>query len=351
MFAEYQEFNTAMLDFYVDMNHITSAQRENFLEMNKNYVPFHRIVESVQNGKVPQSKIGQRLTGSTRSLNNIMENIIIGLETNIKQAMVSRGKSVFYKMLEDSGMGGVWATKIGAENKLVKSDIVQQASKIAQMMADMGITVTKEGMILSGMIDAEIKVDVAEIEQNLIDNPSALEFWTHGHKPQSNTSYIDTAIINDKKVYFEVHDSGVVDALTSFGNTDYGVVLQSMMSAKNIMTWNITNNPLFYMANFARDTVSATVLSKNNFKPVYSSAIGMYHFITKSKTYKEFMAAGGGYGTRRTTLGGDIDSMAMLEVNRGLEVVSKTLAAFAYGAYVFEYGTRVGDFALSQKAG
>lgn len=351
MFEEYQEFNNRMLDFYVDMSLITPSQRENFLEMNKNYVPFHRIVESVQDGKVPPAKIGQRLTGGTHSLGNIMENIISSLETNIKQAMVSRGKSVFYKMLEDSGMGGVFATKISPDNKLVKSDIEQQAKKVAQLMADLGITVAKDGMILSGSIESELIIDVTEIEQNLLDNPSALEFWTHGHKPTSQTGYIDTVIIDGKKVYFEVHDAGLIDAITSFGNTNYNAVMQGLMSIKNIMTWNITNNPLFYFTNFARDTVSAGVLSKNKFLPILSSVSGMYHFLTKSKVYKEFMASGGGYGTRRTTLGGNVDAMGMLEVNRGLEVLSKILSGMAYGADVFEYGTRIGDFALSQKAG
>lgn len=351
IFNEYQEFNDAMLDFYVGMNLITPEQKENFQEMNKNYVPFHRVTESVQNGAVPAAKIGQRLTGGTHSLGNIMENIINGLESNIKQALISRGKSVFFKMLDDSDMGGVFATKVSAENKLVKSDIAQQAKKVAQLMAQLGITVAKDGMILSGDINADIIIDVNEIEQNLIDNPSALEFWTHGHKPTSQTGYIETVIINGKKTYFEVHDAALVDSLTSFGNANYNGFVQGLMMAKNVMTWNITNNPLFYLTNFARDTVSASVLSKNKFIPVMTSISGMYHFVMKTDVYKNFMASGGGYGTRRTTLGGDVDAMGMLEVNRGFEVLDKLLSGLAYGADTFEYGTRVGEFLLATKSG
>lgn len=351
IFNEYQEFNDAMLDFYAGMNLITPEQKENFQEMNKNYVPFHRVTESVQNGAVPAAKIGQRLTGGTHSLGNIMENIVNGLESNIKQALISRGKSVFFKMLDDSNMGGVFATKVSAENKLVKSDIAQQAKKVAQLMAQLGITVAKDGMILSGDINADIIIDVNEIEQNLIDNPSALEFWTYGHKPTSQTGYIETVIINGKKTYFEVHDAALVDSLTSFGNANYNEFVQGLMMAKNVMTWNITNNPLFYLTNFARDTVSASVLSKNKFIPVMTSVSGMYHFVMKTDVYKNFMASGGGYGTRRTTLGGDVDAMGMLEVNRGFEVIDKLLSGLAYGADIFEYGTRVGEFLLATKSG
>jgi len=352
VFEEYQEFNDKMLDFYVAMNLITTAQRENFKEMNKNYVPFNRVRESVQNGGVGSATIGKRLTGGTHSLGNIMENIVDGLEANIKEALISRGKTKFYEMLEESGMGGVYATKISSADKLVKSDLEQQAKKVAQIMAELGVTVAKDGQILSGDINSELIVDVNEIEQNLLDNPSALEFWTHGHPPMTDgSSYVDSAIINDKRVYFETKDIGLIDALTSLRGQQHNILVQGLMSIKNIMTWNITNNPLFYLTNFARDTVSAGVLSKNRFIPVLSSVQGMYHFITKSKTYKEFMASGAGYGTRRTSLGGEKQALDMLKVSRGFDVLARVVGAMEYGADVFEYGTRVGDFALAQKAG
>lgn len=351
IFNDYQDFNDGMLDFYVDMKLITTSQRENFKEFNKNYVPFHRITESVQYGTVPPSKIGQRLTGGTHSLGNIMENIIDGIESNIKEALISRGKSVFYEMLERSGAGGVYATRVGTESKLVKADINKQAKNMAQIMAQLGITVSKNGQIISGDISSDQIIDINEIEENLLLNPTALEFFTHGHKPSSKTGYIDSAIIDDKIVYFETNDIGLVDAITSFRSNHYNKVVQGLMTVKNVMTWNIVNNPLFYLANFAKDTISAGVLSKNNFLPVVSSIKGMYHFITNSTTYKEFMASGSGYGTRRTTVGGDIQAMQMLEVNRKWDLLGTLISGMEYVADVFEYGTRVGDFSLAKQQG
>jgi N12 class adenine-specific DNA methylase/predicted RNA methylase len=351
IFNEYQAFNDKMLDFYVEMKLITDEQRDSFKEFNKNYVPFHRITESVQYGKVPPSTIGQRLTGGTHSLDNIMDNIINGIESNIKEALIARGKSLFYDMLEKSGEGGAWAIRVGTDSKKVQADIKEQAKHIATIMASLGLTISKDGMIISGNINSSQIIDIDEIQDNLLLNPQTLEFWTHGHKPTSNGGYIDTAIIDGKRVYFETFDKGLVDAMTSFSSEHYGVFMQALMTAKNIMTWNITNNPLFYLTNFARDTISASVLSKNNFIPIVSSIAGMYHFITKSKVYKEFMASGAGNATRQTNLGGDLQAMKMLNVNRGLDIIGKIISALEYGADVFENGTRIGDFALSQKAG
>ena len=348
---EYQAFNTAMLDFYVSMNHITASQRESFLEFNQNYVPFHRMIESVQNGGASAGTIGKRLTGGTHSLGNIMENIIDGLESNIKEAMISRGKSMFYSMLEQSGMGGVYATRVATENKMVQVDLETQAKKIAEIMAQLGLTISKDGMIVSGSMSAEEIYDIKEIEDNLLLNPEAMEFFTHGHPPTSKEGYIDSAIIGGKRVYFETKDAGLIDAMTSFKGQNYGMLMAGLMAVKNIMTWNITNNPLFYLTNFARDTVSAGVLSKNGFVPVLNSVKGMYHFITQSKVYKDFMASGGGYGTMRSSLGGDVHAMEMLKVNRGFDVFNKVINAMAYGADVFEYGTRLGEFELAQKEG
>jgi N12 class adenine-specific DNA methylase/DNA-binding XRE family transcriptional regulator len=352
-FNEYQEFNDGMLDFYVGMKLITSEQRANFKEMNKNYVPFHRVTDSVQHGdSTAQSALGKRLTGGTHSLGDIMENIVNGIERNVKESLISRGKSMFYEMLDESGMGGVYATRVSSANKLVKDDLKAQAKKIATIMSLQGLTVAKDGQILSGSLTDDKIIDVEDIEQNLIDNPETLEVWTHGHAPVSEDGgYIDSVVIDDKRVYFESKDKDLVEAMLSFKSNNYNDLVQGLMSIKNIMTWNITNNPLFYLTNFVRDTVSASVLSKNNFKPVYSSLVGAYNFVTKSKAYKEYMSSGAGYGTRRTALGADEHALNMLEVNKGWDIFGKLLSSMEYGADIFEYGTRVGDFILAQNAG
>ena len=352
IFREYQEFNTAMLDFYVAMDHITASQRENFLENNQNYVPFHRVIESVQFGKTVQmSNISKRLTGGTHSLGNIMENIISGLESNIKEAMISHGKSMFYQMLEESGMGGVYATRVPLESEHFKADMLQQVSNVARIMQQLGLTVSKDGLIYPGEMNND-PIDVDEIADALIERPELMEYFSHGHPPKAGTdSYIDSAIIGGTRVYFETKDAALVEAMTSFSATHNNIAMQWLMSVKNIMTWNITNNPLFYFPNFARDTISASVLSKNGFVPVLSSIRGMYHFVTQSKVYKDFMASGAGYGTLRATSGNEANAMRMLNVNRGLDLLNKIISAAAYGADMFEYSTRIGEFELAQKAG
>jgi hypothetical protein len=354
IFAEYQEFNTAMLDFYVGMNHITTSQRENFLEMNKNYVPFNRIMESVQNGGVSAGNIGKRLTGGTNSLGNIIENIIDGLESNIKEAMISRGKSMFYEMLDKSDTGGVYATRLQTESKSVKVDFEAQIKNVAQVMADLGITLSKDGMIIAEGISNDKVVDLKEIERILLDNPKLMEFFTNGHPPVSKTGYVDSAIIDGKKVFFETNDAGLIEAMTSFHGHDYGVAMSGLMKVKNIITWNITSNPLFYLANFSRDTVSAGILSNNGFIPILTSIKGMYHYLTKSQVYKDFMSSGAGYGTMRTNVGSNRQSLQMLNVknrNRSFALLEKLFTLYSEGGDVFEYGTRIGEFKLAQEAG
>jgi hypothetical protein len=195
-------------------------------------------------------------------------------------------------------------------------------------------------------------IDIADIEQNLLDNPHLLSFWSNGHKPTSTTSYIDSAIIDGELTYFETQDKNLIDSLTSFSSPQQNGLIGFAQKVKNFVTANITSNPAFYLPNFARDTVSASALSKNGFVPIVSSLKGMYHFVTKNKVYKDFMASGGGYGTQRINLGKETKAYDMLKVNRGFSDVFRNVAdAFHYGADMFEYGTRLGEFELSQKNG
>lgn len=364
IFDEFQAFNNAMLDFYVGMKHITQEQKESFLENNKNYVPFHRIKQSVQTGEVQTSvaSLGQRLTGGTNLIGGIMDNIYSGVAKNIKDAYLSRAKSTLYTML-DKDKGGEYAVKIKPDSKKITLHLEEQAKNIATIMVELDIAITKDGNIIKGNKSNPNTIAIEDIEANLLLNPKTLEFWSQGHKPTSSTGYIDSAIIDGKKSYFEVIDPLLIETLNS--QAGLGVsnpFLKTAMLHKNISTALTTNNPLFYITNAARDTVSASLLSENGFILGYHTLKGMVHFIMQDKVYKDFMTAGGGYGTKATALGqyDDINSNSIMskhiektrtKLSLFQKILSGVMRAPSFGADAFEYGTRLGEFELAQKNG
>ena len=353
-FEDYQIFNNKMLDFYVHMKLITTSQRKNFKENNENYVPFHRLRESLEQGKAVSSPtIGKRLTGGTEPIGNIMDNIYNSVARNVQDAFISKAKSQLFKMI-DNEKGAEFAVKIRPSSEKVKIDIQQQAKNIDQVMKDLGLTITKDGDIFPSE-----NIDIKDIQENLAKNPSALEFFTHGHKPNSQNGYIESVILDDKRVYFEVIDPLLADTLTSFTglnlNGILGNAVKLAMFHKSLSTWMVTTSPLFYLTNAIRDTNSAGALSTHGFLTGLSTLIGMWFFARKNEVYKRFMVAGGGYSTRRTALGAYDGIVTNDRIQRKLDWVSKILASpvsiLEWGADVFELGTRIAESNLSYKAG
>lgn len=367
-FEEYQQHNSAMIEFYVQSNLLTREEADRFLEAGKDYVPFHRIKESVQTGEgVSASSIGQRLTGGTHLIGNILENIYESVATNIKDAAIARAKTQLYKMITEE-KGAEFAVKVEPESKKFVAHSQQQAAKVAKIIKDIGMSVSKDGQMVE-----DIQADLQTIEEHLIANPALLTFWAQNQKPQSENGYIDSAIIDGKREYFEVIDPMIANTLeqispiTLNGDGLVDGVISIAMGYKNLNTTYITNNPLFYLKNAVIDTTSATFLSKNGFVPIVHTLVGMYHFVRKTKTYKNFMVSGGAYSTRRTSLGAFDDIQTSSRFNKGtllskdakrvgetvykLSAIEKIMQTVAYGADVFEQGARIGEASLASKKG
>lgn len=351
VFEDFQKFNKRMVTFYVQMGLITQDQATAFEEANKSYVPFHRVIESMEDGADGgSSPIGQRLLGSDKNTRDIAVNIVEGLYANIRGAMIARAKQTMFTDIMKSKDGAIFAAKIGTDSKLVKAHVDQMAKTVAQAMAEVGIAISKDGMIVAGDIDGKI-VDVKDIEESLQSNPELLNFWTFGHPPTTTETYVDSAIINGKQVWFEVHNQLLVDMLSGMKGFRAGAIISALITVKNIQTRAVTSMVQFLGGNFARDTVSGYVLSKNRFIPVYTTLVGMRHTIMQSEEFKQFMLHGGGYGTRIEARTEETRKRRQLDLPSKdvFDVAAKFLAGMDRVTSVFEYGTRVGDFVLGQK--
>lgn len=354
VFDKFQAFNGRMLDFYEQMGLISADQRATFAELNKNYVPFQRIIERVEQGDYANTnKIGARLRGGEQNVRDIAGNIIGGLQANIKAALIARAKRQLFTDIMRHEDGAMFAAKIAPDSKMVKADLDQTAKNMAEALAEMGLTVSKDGMIISGDPAAADVIDVNEIATTLANNPKLLTLWTFGHKPRTTETYVDSAIIGGKQVWFEVKSPLVVDMLTSMGGVKAGAFMQAMFTVKNVQTRLITSMLQFLGPNAVRDTLSATLISKNKFIPIYSTLEGMGHFLFNTDTYKQFRLQGGAFGTRIEARTEEMRSRRQLDVpSRSLwDVSAKALAGWDRAASLFEYGSRVGDYANAIRGG
>jgi len=353
IFSEFQKFNDRMLEFYVDMGLIDESQRDAFKKMNQNYVPFHRVIERIEDGhEMGVSEIGRRLTGGTQNTKDIAENIVESIQTNIRAAIIARAKATLYNDIMDSQDGALFAARIAPDSKKVKVEQAQMASKMAEAMVEMGLTVSKDGMIMAGDPDAQI-TDVEDIAAILEENPGLLSFWTFGHKPQTTETYVDSAVVNGKRVYFEVHEPLLVEMLTGLRGLRSGAVMNALFRVKNLQTRTVTSMFQFLGPNAVRDTVSASIMSRNRFIPIYSTLKGMGHFMFNTQTYKDFRLQGGGYGTRIEARTQETRDRRRLDLpsESAWDAAAKLLAGWDRFTSAFEYGSRIGDYEVGVKSG
>lgn len=360
VFEAFQSFNGRMLDWYVQMGLITKDQREAFGEANKNYVPFHRITERISDGKRAEGGSGsitKRLKGGTANVADIAENIIEGLFSNVRSALIARAKTTLYRSLMKHQDGALFAVQIPTDSKLVKTHMGDMASKVAKVLVDLGLGVASNGQIL-GPVSKDgapgVVVDVEDIATVLEMNPQLLEFWMLNQPPKTDgDTFVDSAIIDGERVYFEVREPLLVEMLSSMGGMSSGVLLNALYRVKNFQTRMVTNFMQFLGPNAWRDTLSAAVLSKNKFWPVYDTLIGMGHAAMQTPLYKEFRLQGAGYGTRVEARTEETRSRRALDLpaRNAWDRIAKIMAGYDRFASAFEYGSRVGDYRRGRMAG
>lgn len=352
VFDDFQTFNGEMLDFYVEMGLITPDQRAAFAEVNQNYVPFHRVAEVLETGKVAGSKIGKRLTGGDRNVRDLADNIVDGLMTNIRQAMIARAKRRLYASLKASDDGAAFAAKIGPDSKAVKVHLEEMASSVAEAMASMGFSVSQQGMLVA--VGPRGHADIAEIQQALQANPDLLKFWQHNLPPKTKGTMVDSAIIGGEVQWFEVTDPVLIDSLMGQEMRDLGFIFQALVAVKNLRTRFITSMPPFLLKNIVRDTVSAGSLSDSGFRPGYDSLRGLVQIWNNSETYRQWKRNGGGYSSLVQATTGS-KGRASLDLpgqwRRPTAILSKTLAAWDGATSYFENATRVGEFMRAMEKG
>lgn len=333
IFIEYQEFNTRMMDMYQQAGLLTPEARQTMESVNKDYVPFNRLRDSLEEGKGGGGGF-QRLKGGTANLEDILHNIQDGVTSNVKAALDAKAKQRLYQYIANHRDGAIWATKIAPDSKLVKTHLADMEKKIGEVLE-------ASGVVIEGELD--------------LSDPGLLNFWQHGVKPTLTESgnFVDTVLINGKPQYFEVQDPLLQEMLLTMNGESYSSLMNGMFAVKNFFTRSITLGVEFTGANLVRDTIGATFISKNQFRPFVDSFKGMYSYLTRDEHFQDFMRSGGGYSSRlhgSTKAGKARQRVQIKDVGVGNRT-QRMLSAFDNLMSAFEYGTRIGEFRLAKKNG
>ena len=300
-FRDYQTYRENMMAFYVDSGYVTPDAARAMLERNRNYVPFHRVVESV-NAAYTGGTGFQRLKGGQQNIKPVYDNMMMQEQRHMYAALKARALSILYDEALKNQDGALFLSKIGPDSKRVKSSMDQMATTTAGAMADLGITISEDGEFTG---DGETIVDKADIEAYYEKHPEELMFWTFGHKPKTSETMVDSFVDSrGKRVWIEIQKENelLVDMLE---NMDYvalpqgglGTAVKFAMSVKKFQTLTITSMAQFAGPNAVRDAQQAFVLSGGRFIPVWDTMIGfgaqLHALVSKNSALAEMKAQGG----------------------------------------------------------
>lgn len=358
-FDEFQAFNSRMMDFYEDSGIISSDSRAAMEEANKNYVPFHRIMESLMGDEQTRVSSGfQRLRGGTSNLGDIFENIEQSVSTLTRTALINRAKQLSYDMVDRYPGGSYYAVKIPKESRPVQ---VAEEDLVARIVPGFGITASQyRAFQRNGEVPEGHTPQSMETISLVIDNMASMEnfttFFQHGQEPRGDN--IDSLMRGGEIQYYEIGDPLWQIAMSHFGPKNVNMALRIAGGFANTLRRGVTSMPSFLIPNLVRDGSNAILFSRGGWKgriPFAGAVKGWSDAISRDSTYWEFMANGGGFSS---TVHGEVEqSVARFYQREGinydnvLDTPRKFLDKWDSVTSAFEYGTRLGEFRQVRQEG
>ncbi len=338
-FDDWLNFNNRMMDFYQDSGILGEGQRAAIEEMNKNYIPFNRILEAADNlAKGDKGKVIRggspfmRLKGGSGNINDVFESIISNTSSMIHMSLINKGKQNFYNMVDgaDEQTGAMYAVKVPTEVKPVEIDVDQVKRAVVQ---GLGLTMRQYNIMKEMPTSEAERMVVQMVETTAEGMGDHITFFQHGMEPKGN---IDSVLRDGKKVYYEIGDPLLYDAIASLGPQVHNLAVNILGGFANVLRRGVTMTPTFQAKNFIRDTMNAFTLSKGHIVPVAGASKALLERTYNDEHYWEYMANGGGFATMAQADGINVDRIAS-DPRSILDKYDEVLGSFELANRISEY--------------
>ncbi len=342
VFEEWLKFNNRMFDFYESSGIMGADQRAAIEEMNKNYVPFNRIVDSMLGEKVKRGGGSpfMRLKGGTGNINDIFESIVGNTAQLVQMSLVNVGKRNFYQMLDaaDNQTAGMYAAPIGRE---VKPTRIQRDQVVKAMIEGMGLTMSWYRMAKTGLVatDEEAAL-VTALEQMAKGLEPMVMFFQTGMEP---TGSVDYYFDNGKKKFYEIIDPLLMEAINQLGPRVHNLAANLLGGFANVLRRGVTLTPTFQAKNFIRDTMNAFTLSKGQIVPAASATKALLERLYNDEHYWQYMVNGGGFASMADAEG--------INRDRVMDGSRKLFHLLDQGLAAAEYANRIAEFKVLKAKG
>jgi len=317
-FADYQKWNKGILDFAEAQGVINPATRA--MWKRTQYLPFHRVQQpGGLKGKPGEWQGIQALTGGTENIKDVLGNMVGNAAQLIDVAVKNEARQKIAALASKPG-GGKFMAKIDPGSRPVKVG----GDQVLKEMFD------RYGIMVDG------------------DAPAFFEFMIHGQPPAGGNV---VAVLKDgKPLWYEVADPILLRSLQSIDRPPMPWLTRWLGMPKRVGQATITMTPDFMMANIARDTIMASIMSRAGFQPVIDSLKGMNLRMRNDPIYKDFIANGGGLSSIFTDEAKVRAKLEKFYHDQGidaravLDAPDKVISAIETIADAFEVSSRIGEY-------
>lgn len=317
-FAEYQAWNKGVLDFAEAQGVINPATRA--MWNRTQYLPFHRVQQpGGLKGKPGEWQGIQALTGGTENIKDVLGNMIGNAAQLIDIAVKNEARQKIATLASRPG-GGKFMAKIDTESRPVK---ISGDQVLKEMFERYGIA-----------IDG--------------DAPAFFEFFIRGMPPAGGN--VVAVLREGKPVWYEVADPILFRSLQSIDRPPMPWLTRWLGMPKRVGQATITMTPDFMLANIARDTIMAGIMSRAGFRPVIDSLKGANLRMRNDQAYKDFIANGGGLSsifTDEAKVRAKLEKFyhdQRIDGRAVLDAPDKVISAIETIADAFEVSSRIGEY-------
>lgn len=282
------EYENHLLDVAVDSGLISSDLSETLRELYPHYVPLYRSMRdssgasSGRGDKTPNSVV-KRFKGSGRDVNSPIENIMYQTAGWTKAILQNETRKEVFDYIDSNEDMGIWAEKVPASKFRDTVNTDEIAKKIAQFDSDKIKNLSSD--------------DRAELIEDIMKTiGSSTGMWK---KSQYQGKNVVSVMRNGQPEYYEIHDDGLMDALTSLTPKQMGIGMRIFSAATNLFTSLTTGtNPRFGYTNLLRDEKTGYIYSETRNNP-FAYTLDLFkafgEAVMESPDYKSYLANGGGY--------------------------------------------------------
>jgi len=342
---KYQE---NLLNLLVESGLLSRKDADKMREMNKDYVPFYRVMEGLEAGGRGTGSGFTDLTSGIRQIKGSDRVLVSPLESIVKNTFMFRDLAernqvgvAFFNLVEATPGGGRVADTIAQKLKPVKVSDEEMRSALRSA----GVDEELAGQLLE---DLDLTTVLFRAARNQSASDGIVTVWRKG-----------------KEQPYQLEDRELYRSLRLMDSTDAAVVskipgMKVFRYLTRLLRSGATLTFEFMARNPFRDQISAGVYSKHGFVPFFDGLRGSFSAIKRDDLFQEWQASGARFADfvsvdrtdLRTTLQDVLASdPSALRVALNLINPANIITNLQKMSEIMEAGTRIGEYRLARKAG